>query len=151
MQHKFGHQNIVILAQFLSKVAVFVYYTCFRTKIAILYLLIFYIFVVLLAQFTIVYPLTREICHNTTKRVQWYWTIFVKKDHFSVILSFSNLNWNRISIYIFLSFPSQIYNRITIYFIDFSHMSMRASWFLHCFCQKDHIFWNWIVVPPKLQ
>ena len=92
-----------------------------------------------------------DLPHNTTVRVGWYWTIFVKKDHFLVILSFSNQNWNRISIYIFLSFPSQIYYRIPIYFIDFLHMTMRSLWFWHCVWQKDHIFWNFIVVPPKLQ
>ena len=57
LQHKCGHENIVILAQFLSKMAVFVSYT------RLLYLLIFHIFVVLQAQFTIVYPLTLSICH----------------------------------------------------------------------------------------
>ena len=87
----------------------------------------------------------------TTVRVGWYWTFFVKKDHFLVILSFSNQNWNRISVYIFLSFTSQIYNRIPFHFIDFPHMTMRALWLWHCFCQKDHISWNFIVVPPKLQ
>ena len=63
LQHKYGHENIVIWALFLSKIAVFVWYTRFRTKIAILYLLIFYIFVVLQARFTTVYPLTLSICH----------------------------------------------------------------------------------------
>ena len=74
-----------------------------------------------------------------------------ESSHFSVILSFLKQNWNILSVYIFLSFRNQIYIRIPFHFIDFPHMTMRTLWFWQCFSQKDHIFSNFIVVPPRLQ
>ena len=120
----------------------------FENKIAILYQLIFYIFVVLQAQFTIVFRLTISIFH----RIQpWGWddielflsTIFVKKDYFF----FPNQNWNSISVIFFCRLQAKFTIVYPLILLAFQIWPWEHRDFDTFSVKKDHHFWNFIVVP----
>ena len=82
---------------------------------------------------------------NIAMRVLWFLRYFCKKDYFFVILSFSNQNYDSISV--FLLFLSQIYVSILTHFIDFPKIDVMRA--LH-FCQKIPVFVTLSFSKPKL-